>query len=81
MVRPTIHMYVITWRIINCLFTLFSGLVLPYLKAKDFVDENGNLGFIINMKKLQPVLMDDTEISRNESQQPANKRIRLDNNQ
>jgi len=57
------------------------GLVLPYLKAKDFVDENGNLGFIINMKKLQPVLMDDTEISRNESQQPANKRIRLDNNQ
>ena len=69
-----------TWRIINCLFTLFSGLVLPYLKAKDFVDENGNLGFIINMKKLQPVLMDDTEISRNESQQPANKRIRLDNN-
>ena len=74
-------MYVITWRIINCLFTLFSGLVLPYLKAKDFVDENGNLGFIINMKKLQPVLMDDTEISRNESQQPANKRIRLENNQ
>ena len=81
MVIPTIHRYVITWRIINCLFTLFSGLVLPYLKAKDFVDENGNLGFIINMKKLQPVLMDDTEISRNESQQPANKRIRLDNNQ
>ena len=81
MVRPTIHIYVITWRIIKCLFTLFSGLVLPYLKAKDFVDENGNLGFIINMKKLQPVLMDDTEISRNESQQPANKRIRLDNNQ
>ena len=65
----------------SCLFTLFLGVVVPHVDAKDFADASGNLGFIINMKKLQPILVDDDkteENSKNESQ-PSSKRIRLDN--
>jgi hypothetical protein len=57
------------------------GFVIPHLDAKDFADANGNLGFIINMKKLQPVLVDDeTEKNSKNESQPSSKRIRLDNN-
>ena len=65
------------------MFTLFLGVVVPHVDAKEYADASGNLGFIINMKKLQPILVVDEkteENSKNESQ-PSSKRIRLDNNQ
>ena len=80
MIGPIINFVYILGNQLFCLLS-FLGFVIPHLDAKDFADANGNLGFIINMKKLQPVLVDDEteENSKNESQ-PSSKRIRLDNN-